>query len=388
MAAIFRPHPLVCHTRCISERRVVCVIQLLDTGEQLSVPDDFSEEEKKSGYAWRQLIAGAMAGCVSRTGTAPLERIKVFRQVSWVREKRSRPASSRRALLNGECPRLDCERQVHGFREFKGNVLRTLQNMVKEGGVQSLWRGNGMNVVKIAPETAVKFTAYEQVEATVDLRCSERWSRRCQTVVCKLHQCYKSQPYPSSAHLLLLRADQEGHASRQPSQKPAGPREVCRRLVGGGHRSERRLPTGGNTRYTLAPHVAAVVSKYWGHFHRSGSRWSRSEVPPHALVSPQMVKTRLTLGKTGQYSGIADCAKQILQREGFTAFYKGYVPNLLSIIPYAGIDLAMYEASEGRGRSSSWSPPFFLWVCSPPSLPCRLEVGVVTCLTVQYRYLG
>lgn len=60
----------------------MCVIQLLDTGEQLSVPDDFSEEEKKSGYAWRQLIAGAMAGCVSRTGTAPLERIKVFRQVS------------------------------------------------------------------------------------------------------------------------------------------------------------------------------------------------------------------------------------------------------------------------------------------------------------------
>lgn len=59
-----------------------------------------------------------------------------------------------------------------------------------------------------------------------------------------------------------------------------------------------------------------------------------------------MVKTRLTLGKTGQYSGIADCAKQILQREGFTAFYKGYVPNLLSIIPYAGIDLAMYEASD------------------------------------------
>lgn len=61
-----------------------------------------------------------------------------------------------------------------------------------------------------------------------------------------------------------------------------------------------------------------------------------------------MVKTRLTLGKTGQYSGIADCAKQILQREGFTAFYKGFVPNMLSIIPYAGIDLAMYEASEGR----------------------------------------
>lgn len=62
--------------------------------------------------------------------------------------------------------------------------------------------------------------------------------------------------------------------------------------------------------------------------------------------SPQVLKTRLTLRKTGQYSGIADCAKQIIQREGLASFYKGYLPNMLSIVPYAGIDLAVYEVRE------------------------------------------
>lgn len=57
---------------------------MVDIGEQLTVPDEFSEEEKKSGFVWRQLMAGAIAGSVSRTGTAPLDRLKVFRQVRLV----------------------------------------------------------------------------------------------------------------------------------------------------------------------------------------------------------------------------------------------------------------------------------------------------------------
>lgn len=56
-----------------------------------------------------------------------------------------------------------------------------------------------------------------------------------------------------------------------------------------------------------------------------------------------MLKTRLTLRKTGQYSGMADCARRILKTEGIRAFYRGYLPNTMGIIPYAGIDLAVYE---------------------------------------------
>ena len=76
------------------------------------------------------------------------------------------------------------------------------------------------------------------------------------------------------------------------------------------------------------------------HYHFCGKKKLLS---PSFSLSLQVLKTRLTLRKTGQYSSVADCARQILQKEGVRAFYKGYVPNLLGIIPYAGIDLAVYE---------------------------------------------
>lgn len=54
---------------------------MLDIGDSLAIPDEFTEEEKTTGLWWKQLSAGAMAGAVSRTGTAPLDRMKVFMQV-------------------------------------------------------------------------------------------------------------------------------------------------------------------------------------------------------------------------------------------------------------------------------------------------------------------
>ena len=58
------------------------------------------------------------------------------------------------------------------------------------------------------------------------------------------------------------------------------------------------------------------------------------------------MKTRLALRRTGQYSGIFDCACKLFKNEGLGVFYRGYIPNLIGIIPYAGIDLMVYEVSE------------------------------------------
>lgn len=106
--------------------------------------------------------------------------------------------------------------------------------------------------------------------------------------------------------------------------------KVPGRFSGWGHSSDRHLPDGGelcgitNTEmkaFTITEMAASFLT----------------------ISFVQVLKTRLTLRKTGQYSGMFDCAKKILRDEGVKAFYKGYVPNLVGIIPYAGIDLAVYE---------------------------------------------
>ncbi|OWK04697.1 hypothetical protein Celaphus_00002255, partial [Cervus elaphus hippelaphus] len=87
-----------------------------------------------------------------------------------------------------------------------------------------------------------------------------------------------------------------------------------------------------------------------------------------------VIKTRLAVGKTGQYSGIIDCGKQLLKQEGARAFFKGYIPNLLGIIPYAGIDLCVYEHLKNRWleqHASSLDPGIVILLgCSTLSHAC------------------
>ncbi|EGV93748.1 Calcium-binding mitochondrial carrier protein SCaMC-3 [Cricetulus griseus] len=228
---------------------------VLDIGECLTVPDEFSKQEKLTGMWWKQLVAGAVAGAVSRTGTAPLDRLKVFMQ-------------------------------VHASKSNRLNILGGLRNMVQEGGILSLWRGNGINVLKIAPESAIKFMAYEQIKRAI-------------------------------------RGQQETL-------------HVQERFVAG----------------SLAGATAQTI-----------------------IYPMEVLKTRLTLRRTGQYKGLLDCARRILEREGPRAFYRGYLPNVLGIIPYAGIDLAVYETLKNHwlqqySRESANPGILVLLACGTISSTC------------------
>jgi hypothetical protein len=59
-----------------------------------------------------------------------------------------------------------------------------------------------------------------------------------------------------------------------------------------------------------------------------------------------MVRGRLTVQEAGQeqYRGIHHAATTIIRREGLMALYKGWVPSVIGVIPYVGLNFAVYES--------------------------------------------
>lgn len=217
-----------------------------------------SEGKSNVSCMLRHLVAGGAAGAVSRTCTAPLDRLKYM-------------------LM------------VYGSRKDNVHFSKVVKSMMEEGGVRSFWRGNAINVAKVVPEMALKFMIYEQIK----------------------------------------------------------------QLLKSGSTNNREL---GIADRFVAGSLAGASAQ--------------------SIIYPmEVLKTRLVLRKTGQYKGIVDCASNLLKHEGVRGFYRGFVPNLLGILPYAGIDLAIYETlkkfyTTHHSNNEVKPGPLVLLVCGVASSSC------------------
>lgn len=203
---------------------------LVDIGEQAVIPEGISKHVQRSKY----FIAGGIAGAASRTATAPLDRLKVVLQV----------------------------------QTAQARLVPTIRKIWKEEGLLGFFRGNGLNVLKVAPESALKFYAYEILKNAI-----------------------------------------------------------------GDYIGEEKDDIGASGRL-LAGGMAGAVAQT-------------------AIYPLDLVKTRLQTCacEGGKAPNLGMLTKEILVHEGPRAFYKGLVPSLLGIIPYAGIDLAAYETLKDLSRT-------------------------------------
>ncbi|KAI9315862.1 mitochondrial carrier domain-containing protein [Dichotomocladium elegans] len=84
--------------------------------------------DETSSHALRYLLAGGLAGACSRTCTAPFDRLKVY---------------------------LITHQSAHV------TLRQAITTLYQQGGWRGFFVGNGLNVMKIVPESAIKFYSYE-----------------------------------------------------------------------------------------------------------------------------------------------------------------------------------------------------------------------------------
>jgi solute carrier family 25 (adenine nucleotide translocator) protein 4/5/6/31 len=80
----------------------------------------------------KNLLAGGVAGGVSKTLVAPIERVKLLLQVQ------------------------DASKQIAKDKQYKG-IMDAFRRIPQEQGVMSLWRGNLANVIRYFPTQALNF---------------------------------------------------------------------------------------------------------------------------------------------------------------------------------------------------------------------------------------
>ncbi len=96
-------------------------------------------------------IAGGLAGMISRTATAPLDRLKVY-LIAQTSPKEAVATAAKEGA------------PIQAVKSFGRPLVDAIKELWSAGGMRSLFAGNGLNVLKVMPESAIKFGAYESAK--------------------------------------------------------------------------------------------------------------------------------------------------------------------------------------------------------------------------------
>ena len=286
----------------------------------------------------KKLASGGVAGAVSRSATAPIDRIKTIMQAGRL------PSSGGIAPVAGASAATSAAPRV--------TLASAARAVWHEGGWRAFWRGNGANVAKVVPETATKYVAFDILKRQLakdpgNATVLERFAAggmagaAAQTVVYPLEivktRVSLSAGGCSMATVIAGVLRTEGTRGLFKGLTPS--------LVG-------IFPYAGIDLMANSVLKDALAAKYAevgrdpGVAELLGCGMASSTSAMLVTYPLNLVRTRLQAsGMPGQptYSGPVECAGKILAKEGFAGLYRGLVPNLAKVLPATSVSYAVYD---------------------------------------------
>ncbi|KAI1099748.1 mitochondrial carrier [Jackrogersella minutella] len=331
--------------------------------EGIEIEPSLSEKSKRSmlikyipdsGY----FIAGAVAGGISRTATAPLDRLKVYLLVNTT----SSANVVAEAAKKGQ--------PIRALKHAGRPLVTAVGDIYKAGGVRGFFAGNGLNVVKIMPETAIRFGAYEAAKKTLasleghdDPHNINPYSKFVAGGVAGMTAQFCVYPldtlkfrlqseYVSGGPRGNVLLFQTARTMWKEGGMRAAYRGVTMGLVGMFPYSAIDMGTFELLKTTYMTYTAR---KYCIHEEdaqpstfTTGLMGATSGAFGASVVYPlNVLRTRLQTQGTSmhptRYTGIWDVAQKTIKNEGVRGLYKGLMPNLLKVAPALSITWMVYE---------------------------------------------
>ncbi|KAI0353621.1 mitochondrial carrier [Trametes cingulata] len=312
--------------------------------------DEYEEEEHHHSWlggstAVKFLLAGGIAGAVSRTCTAPFDRLKIFLI--------TRPPELGGTSLKPQAP-------VRGLKAIASAIGR----IYAEGGVLAFWTGNGLSVAKILPESAIKFLSYESSKRMFakywdkvdDPRDISGVSRFLSGGIGGITSQLTIYPIETLKTQMMSSAGEPRRSLREATRRVwqlGGVRAFYRGLTIGliGVFPYSAIDMSTFEALKLAylrstgkdePGVLALLA--FGSV--SGSVGATSVYPLN------LVRTRLqasgSSGHPERYTGMLDVVQKTYARDGWRGFYRGLLPTLAKVVPAVSISYVVYESSKRK----------------------------------------
>ncbi|KAI0412531.1 mitochondrial carrier domain-containing protein [Xylaria grammica] len=335
----------------------------LSTSQDIQIENETSDKVKKSvlinyipdpGY----FIAGAVAGGISRTATAPLDRLKVYLLVN--------TKSDTNVALNAAKK----GRPILFLKNAGRPLIAAVSDLYKSGGFRGFFAGNGLNVVKIMPETAIRFGAYEAaknalagLEGHSDPHSINPYSKFVAGGAAGMVAQFCV--YPLDTLKFRLQSEYVSGGARGNALLFQTARKM---LAEGGHRAAYRGVTMGLV--GMFPYSAIDMGTFeflktsyiqykarvsgcheedaqpstfaTGIMGASSGAFGASVVYPLNVLRTRL-QTQGTSMHPARYTGIWDVAHKTVKNEGFRGLYKGLMPNLLKVAPALSITWMVYE---------------------------------------------